>query len=233
MASLSVGDVVLCSQIVYRLLAAATTGRKKAHNDLKELESVLLALNISLGHLQRVVLDISPQNAELDPDSFDIQQTLGFMIHSCRQNLQTLEEATLKYRDTVKVSSKNYGSETHRMPQLVELRSQWRSFIWDFRGKSLTHLQYRQKLETHVAALNLVLNTCTWSATSRIENNSQRQNQRMEALAFQSSCSSGIPFSPMHNVHPSVEYNEALRSQQSSLPPTLARSFRDTRQRTF
>lgn len=160
MTGLSVGDIVLCSQIVYRLLAAATIGRKNAHNDLKELETVLLAMDLALKYLQRVAMAISSRNTRLDRDSFDIQQNLGLMIHSCRQNLEALEEATLKYRDAVKVSNESHGRVARRAPQLAKLKSQWRRFMWDFRGKSLT--QYRQKLETHVAALNLVLNTCIW-----------------------------------------------------------------------
>jgi hypothetical protein len=160
MASLSIGDIVLCSQIAYRLLTAATTGRKNAPRDIRELEHTLLALNFLLTHLQKASAVILSRNTNLDPDAADIQKHLGVMVRSCRQTLEDLERMTAKYRDTMKDFTSIQSIDSPGYASIVTLKIQWRRFMWDLRGESLT--RYRQKLETHSAAINLMLNTCIW-----------------------------------------------------------------------
>lgn len=157
MASISIGDIVLCSQIACRILTAATTGRKNAPRDLRELDSVLVAWTYSLGHLQHVVEVRSSQNHNPNPNAV---QNLGFMVHSCRAVLEDLERTTAKYRDVIndpRATQSLDGSSATRF-----VKSHWRRFMWDLRGESLT--RHRQKLETHTAAINLILNTCIWWA---------------------------------------------------------------------
>lgn len=201
MASVSVGDIVLCTQIVCRLLAAATSGRKDATRDIRELDSVLLSLNLSLAQLCKAAAVISSRNNSLDPDAAHIQQDLGLMVGSCRQTLEDLERTTLKYRDILRLStpSRDAGS-FHTSPQFW-FKLQWRRVMWDFKGESLT--RYRKKLKTHIEAINLMLNTCIWWAfphddtirryllnrprttTHRIEIASRLQDQRLEELLHQ------------------------------------------------
>lgn len=158
MANVSIGDIVLCSQIAYRLLTAATTGRKNAPRDLRELEHTLLALDCSLNYLQKASSVILSRN--INPPDADIQQHLGFMVRSCRQTLEDLERMTAKYRDIIKESTSCQSIASPGSTSLANLKIQWRRFMWDLRGESLT--RYRQKLETHTAAINLMLNTCIW-----------------------------------------------------------------------
>ncbi|KAJ5361975.1 hypothetical protein N7541_002819 [Penicillium brevicompactum] len=160
MASLSVGDIVLCSQIVYRLLAAATVGRRDAPRDIRELDNVLLALNLSLDHLCKVAAVDSSQQNDMDPSAVDIRHNLKFMIQSCRQTLEDLERTTFKYREMMRTSRSTNRSSSSPVSQVSRLKSQWRRFMWDLRGESLA--SYRKKLETHTAAINLMLNTCIW-----------------------------------------------------------------------
>ena len=160
MTSPSIGDIVLCSQIAYRLLTAATIGRRDAPRDLRELDGVLLAMNCSLSHLHEVAAGISPQNMNLIPGIIDVQQNLGLMVRSCRQVLEDLEKSTVKYRDTIQDPTSAESSDHPGTSRRAKFRSQWRRFMWDLRGESLT--RYRQKLETHIAAINLMLSTCIW-----------------------------------------------------------------------
>lgn len=153
MASISIGDIVLCSQIACRILTAATTGRKNAPRDLRELDRALLALTFSLSHLQNVVEADNP-----NPNAVDILQNLGFMVHSCRTVLEDLERTTAKYRDIIKDPRATQSLDGSSATRFV--KSHWRRFMWDLRGESLT--RHRRKLETHTAAINLILNTCIW-----------------------------------------------------------------------
>ncbi|KAJ5493844.1 hypothetical protein N7463_009931 [Penicillium fimorum] len=187
----SVGDIILCSQITYRLFTAATTGRKNAPRDLRELESVLFGLNCSLTQLQRASIIILSRNSNtLDDDAANVAQQLRFMVRSCLQTLGHLERATDKYRATVAtpsllihdVSTVNFFNSQQLTTQI---KTQWRRIMWDLRGESLT--QYRPKLESHLNTINLLLNTLIWSATHRIEQDGMRQGKRIEELLHQAS----------------------------------------------
>lgn len=205
----SIGDIVLCSQITYRLFTAATIGRKNAPRDLRELESVLFGLNCSLNQLQKASLVISSRNFNtLDHDATDVAQQLGFMVRSCLQTLGHLESATDKYRATVTTPSLVLHDEhklkfLHSQQFTTQVKTQWRRIMWDLRGESLS--QYRRKLESHLGAINLLLNTLIWyvvqcnhhldlmslmnsrSATDRIEQDGMRQGRRIEELLHQAS----------------------------------------------
>lgn len=205
----SIGDIVLCSQITYRLFTAATTGRKNAPRDLRELEGVLFSLNCSLSQLKRASLVISSRKfSTLDHDATDVSQQLGFMVRSCLQTLGHLETATDKYRAAVTTPSLVFHNR-HRLKILhsqqftTQVKTQWRRIMWDLRGESLS--QYRRKLESHLGAINLLLNTLIWyvvqcnhhldllslmhsrSATDRIEQDGMRQGRRIEELLHQAS----------------------------------------------
>ncbi|CAG8218277.1 unnamed protein product, partial [Penicillium salamii] len=217
---ISVGDIVLCSQIAYRLLAAATNGRRNASRDLRELEDVLLALNCSLAHLQNVAEIIPSRNTRAEPGIVDVKQQLGVMVRSCRQVLEDLEQMTAKYRDAIKDPNLTQACDSAGTSRLVKVKSHWRRFMWDLRGESLT--RYRHKLETHTAAINLILNTCIWSTTDRIEDTTRRQNQRIEELLYQAThLNSGIS-ALMHNFHLAVASHHPSQSHILSLPPALS-----------
>lgn len=163
---LSIGDIVLCSQITYRLFTAATSGRKNAPRDLRELEGVLFSLNYYLSQLQKASLVISSRNFNtLDHDTTDVSQQLGFMVRSCLQTLGHLESATDKYRAAV-ITPSLASHNRHRLTILhsrqftTQVKTQWRRIMWDLRGESLS--QYRRKLESHLGAINLLLNTLIW-----------------------------------------------------------------------
>ncbi|KAJ5519204.1 hypothetical protein N7453_001626 [Penicillium expansum] len=199
---LSIGDIIICSQITYRLFAAATSGRKNAPRGLKELEDTLFSLHCSLNLLQGVSDTVLSRSY---CDTSDIQGQLGFMIRSCRQTLEELEKATAKYREAVKEPvpmPRSYRGRGLKLSQkfTTGVKIQWRMFMWDLRGKSLS--QYRQKLEAHTDAINLLLSTLIWSATDRIEEGGRRQEQRMEELLHQASHFNGALFHPTQNLYP-------------------------------
>ncbi|KAJ5588429.1 hypothetical protein N7537_011107 [Penicillium hordei] len=50
----------------------------------------------------------------------------------------------------------------HSQQFTTQVKTQWRRIMWDLRGESLS--QYRRKLELHLDAINLFLNTLIWYA---------------------------------------------------------------------
>ncbi|OQE41440.1 hypothetical protein PENCOP_c005G05966 [Penicillium coprophilum] len=226
----SIGDLVLCSQITYRLFTAATTGRKNAPRDLQELEGVLFGLNCSLTQVQRASVIIFSRNfntlddaADVAPDvAPDVAQQLGFMIRSCLQTLEHLERATDKYRATVTTPSLLHGKPRANFLNSQQLTSQvklqWRRIMWDLRGESLT--QYRRKLESHLNVVNLLLNVLIWSATDRIEQNGMRQGKRIEELLHRTSY-----FNNVSNAHPKYIVLNSLSGHSRGSSPSVTSAF--------
>ena len=155
----SIGDIILCSQITYRLFVAATSGRRDAPRGLEELEGILFGLSCSLNHLQKSSMAVlSRSNYEAD----EVQDQLGLMLYSCRRTLEDLENATAKYREAGKspVSTSNGHKRLRISSQVSQVKIQWRRFIWDLQGESLS--RYRRKLQSHTDALNLLLGALIW-----------------------------------------------------------------------
>lgn len=162
----SIGDIVLCTQIAYRLFSALTEGRKDAPRDLRELEDVLFGLHCSLGHLhdtaETILAKAARQSLEQETS---MKQTLGSMIHSCLCTLRELENATAKYReaaqDSPPIPPSQYAIAGISLTQRVrsQAKVQWRRFLWDLKGDSLR--EFRQKLQLHVDNINMLLSTWT------------------------------------------------------------------------
>lgn len=159
---LSIGDIILCSQITYRLFDAATSGRKNAPRGLRELEGTLFGLKCSLGHLQRASTKILSSSYH---DARNVQEQLGYMIHSCHETLEALDKATAKYRDAAKEAvptAKNRKNLDLPLQQefTSRVKVQWRRFVWDLKGESFS--QYQGKLQSHTNAITLLLSTLIW-----------------------------------------------------------------------
>lgn len=165
---ISIGDIVLCSQIAYRLFSAVTDGRKDAPRDLRELEDSLFGLYCALNHLQRNHRIILGRATTIPTDeAIQMKQQLGYMIDSCRQTLQELDDVTAKYRDaaddpscTVPQNQYNVAGVCFSQNFKDQFKVQWRRVVWDLRGESLS--KYRSRLQSHTDAINLLLSTLIW-----------------------------------------------------------------------
>jgi hypothetical protein len=157
----SIGDIILCSQITYRLLTAATSGRKDAPRRLRELDDILLGLSCALHCLQEASITVSSTS---NSDASNIHRQLGLMLHSCRRTLEELENATAKYREADKssISIHNRNRRPSFSPQefIAHIKVQWWRFIWDLQEDSLS--QYRHRLQSHTDSMNLLLSTLIW-----------------------------------------------------------------------
>jgi hypothetical protein len=197
---LSIGDIILCSQITYRLFTAATSGRKDAPRRLRELDDILLGLNCALNCLQNTSLTVLSTS---NRDASNYHRQIGLMLHSCRRTLEELESATEKYREAGQsprvIHDSNNGLKLFPQEFIAHVKVQWRRFIWDLQEDSVS--QYRHRIQSHTDSINLLLSTLIWfvsrydfdlrpsksdkphrSATDRIEEDGRRQVEMMEGL---------------------------------------------------
>ncbi|KAJ5633765.1 hypothetical protein N7528_001607 [Penicillium herquei] len=193
MSFLSVGDIIICTQIAYRLLQSVTQGRKKAPHEIQELENVLFGLYCALEFLQRQCeANTSRATSTTRPDNTTTRTNmqLAYMVKSCLDTLRELDNATAKYRDIADPPPHTAilpVSTPLKAPLLrlrVQVHTQWKRILWDLRGASYA-TKYRQRIQSHTDSINLFLNTLTWSATDRIGDNVEHQTRRLEELVQQ------------------------------------------------
>jgi hypothetical protein len=181
----SVGDILLVSQLAYKLYSTVTSGRRSAARDLKELEDVLFGLRCALDHLGNAVKDISvAASNRQDANAVDMRQKLDTMVDSCGTTLQELDSVTKKYREAANQGegdvvddtadllaigpSTNPNKNKRSISQVKQnLRVNWMKIRWDIERNSLS--EYRVKLQAHTDAINIVLNTFLWYVRSHSE----------------------------------------------------------------
>jgi hypothetical protein len=151
---ISIGDIVLCAQLAHHLFSSITTGRRRAPQDLKELQGALFGLYCALGILRREYETVAMRM------TFEHRAALAYMIRSCKEALHELDNATASYREAIGDRHAATG------PIRMYLRVQWKRIMWSFRGDTL--MIYRRKLQTHTDSLNLLLNTLIWSVSRSI-----------------------------------------------------------------
>lgn len=194
----SIGDIILCTKIAHRIFSALTKGRKKASRDLNELKDALFGLCCALDILQRDHKAIVAKAAS-KPNiiAAQINQHVGYMITSCHETPEELDNATAKDREAAD-DSPLPAPHCHHI-----VRIQWKRILWDLRGDSL--IKYRRKLQSHTDSINLLLSTFIWSvlclplstnrfklynfrtATDRIEEDSKYHARKLNELLHQTS----------------------------------------------
>jgi hypothetical protein len=174
----SVGDIVLVSQLAYKLYLTVTSGRRAAGKDLRELEDVLFGLRCALDHLAKATKDISATaSSRQNVDAIEMRRKLDAMIASCGATLQELESVTKKYREVADPAESDVlhdrpaglpatavstnPKQKRSVARLKEdIRVNWRKIRWDVERYSLN--EYREKLQAHTDAINIVLSTFLW-----------------------------------------------------------------------
>jgi hypothetical protein len=161
----SVGDIILVSQIAYKLHTSVTAGRHAASKDLKELGDVLFGLRCSLNHLGNVAEEIF-SSATDDARGADARGNLDAMIRSCGDTLEELDKLTRKYRDAAGIPDGDENGacvgtgEGVKRSKMERLKVNWRKIRWDAERHSLS--EYRVKLQSHTDAINILLNAFLW-----------------------------------------------------------------------
>jgi hypothetical protein len=166
----SIGDIVLMSQLAYRLYSAIGS-RKSVSKELKHLGDALFDLHCALDHLEKTADDISTRAFSGSDGNESVKRSLHSMIDSCASTLNELDEATKKYRDidaqaevNKPDSSRSFMDGARRQSTIErwkqQLKVQWNKVHWDFKESSM--IEYRQRLLYHTATINMVISSFIW-----------------------------------------------------------------------
>jgi hypothetical protein len=161
----SVGDIVLVSQLTYKLYGTITTGQKGAPSSFAELSDALFGLRCALDHLSHHVPKISSSTSLADRNTNKLLQDLDTMIGNCAATLEGLQAILIKYANSVPSAP---ATDVPVAPGTVGKRQALKRNMavtlsrvkWTTEEKSLAEI--RSKLQSHTAAIDLVVNTFLW-----------------------------------------------------------------------
>jgi hypothetical protein len=161
----SVGDIIIISQLAYKLYGTLVTGRKGAPSSFTELSDAIFGLRCALDHLSHHAIKISSSTSLEVWDANKMRQNLDTMIGNCAATLNSLQEVLDKYTDDVPDAP---ATNVPFAPGKVGMRQAFkRTAVVNFsRVKWMTEektlAEIRSKLQSHTAAIDLVVNTFLW-----------------------------------------------------------------------
>lgn len=165
-----VGDIVLAAQLAYRLYNTLATDNRPA---VKELGNTLFGLRCALDHLSRQANEISGQTRSRGDQNAELMHgDLDTMIASCAATLTELDKLFAKYAS--KEEENDWSSpgvekraailgagnsfSLSKLKNTVKIGSMR---LWWSKDSPL-FIEYRQKLQSHADAINIVLTTFLW-----------------------------------------------------------------------
>lgn len=167
----SVGDIILIGQLSYRLYDILSTDNGPA---AKELGNALFGLRCALDHLGRQATEISLQAGYNENQTAnEMHRNLDNMIASCAATLTEIESLFAKYASESPGNSSlgpqippRAGTSTRDKLRLSLSRLQdglkTGSLRMRWSKDSKLFAEYREKLQSHADAINMVLTTFLW-----------------------------------------------------------------------
>lgn len=171
---ISVGDVILLSQLAYRLGKTLAAGRKSAPSTHKEVQNQLFALS----HALRSIVEDDPErpdrSEDCDNDKRQFSKTASSSHeHEYSRNLQTMlencEDVLERFRTLIEKYTSMGQNADEKCPNRAakwrgELKSSWKKVRWTMKDDDVEN--FRKDLAVHIQSLNLAITGSTRSVTS-------------------------------------------------------------------
>lgn len=112
-----------------------------------------------MGHLAEVSDDVLARPGFRHGGS-GFKEKLDMMIESCASTLQGLDDVMKKYRTIESQAAKGKTNLPKLKAMKKSFQVNWHRVQWEYEKQSLQ--QYREKLRSHIDAINLVLSSVVW-----------------------------------------------------------------------
>ncbi|RPA91082.1 hypothetical protein L873DRAFT_1715474 [Choiromyces venosus 120613-1] len=182
---LSIGDILLLSQIAYQVALAFTSGRKSAPKEFNEVENQLFALSKALDMLSEEVKASRANPITASGADKEAAESLGSMITNCRTTLEGLEQIVQEYcpamddgkrsgvggDDAVKLQKRKWSKK---------IKDNWKKVVWTTGEGDLSVL--REKLTLHVTAITLVVGTLQSKKSTRLNEEFGEMRKTLEGI---------------------------------------------------
>ncbi|OTA62299.1 hypothetical protein K449DRAFT_50901 [Hypoxylon sp. EC38] len=181
----SIGDVVLMTQIAWKLAQAFTKGRKSAPAEFCEVENQLYSLSAALEAIRKAEergdLDIGITSSKpgflCAEDELYGQNTITNILQNCMKTLKHLEGIVKKYSVILQPNA----SSTHGLRSWNQyVIKNWRKIEWTTEKGDLSTL--RSQIMMHTNSLNLLLGVSVSSQTAGIKRSVEKSSDMIKEL---------------------------------------------------
>ncbi|CUS13905.1 unnamed protein product [Tuber aestivum] len=187
--SVGIGDIVLLSQIAYKIALAFTSGRRSAPKEFSEVENQLFALSNALDTLSKEART-SGANPDTSPEEdHKAAESLGVMIDNCRTTLEGLDKIVQEYcpalsdggiRGARRAEDGEEAEKLQKRKWSKKLKDNWKKVAWTMGDGDLSTL--REKLTLHVTAITLVVSTLQSTKSTRLNEQFAKMQKTLEGM---------------------------------------------------
>ncbi|KAI0120916.1 hypothetical protein F4776DRAFT_232491 [Hypoxylon sp. NC0597] len=181
----SIGDVVLMTQIAWKLAQAFTKGRKSAPAEFCEVENQLYSLSAALEAIRKAQergdLDVGttyPKSGSLrGKDEPCGQSTIDNILQNCMDILKHLEGIVKKYSVILQPTASSARGVRSWNQYVIR---NWRKIEWTTEKGDLSTL--RNQIMMHTNSLNLLLGVSMSSQTAGIKRSVEKSSNMIKEL---------------------------------------------------
>ena len=146
MAIPSIGDILMLSQIAWKIGRAFTAGRKNAPAQFHEIESEVNGLAKALKLLAETMFAESDSGL-LEHADQEIEESLATILTCCQRTVQDLDSLMEQYQIVRKTRTPTGFVVERSWSDLII--TQYRTMMWTTEGGDIQHLQTLLKMHTN------------------------------------------------------------------------------------
>ncbi len=146
----SVGDILMLSQLAWKIECAFTSGQTDAPAEFEEVEYELRSLSKSLTLLAECLDESNTTSSRADRKT---KEVLLKILSSCRETLEHVNSIVIQYQELKSpAGDRNTASSRFWKPLLIE---NYRTLCWTSEGGTIRDL--RNMLHMHTNSISLTM----------------------------------------------------------------------------
>ncbi|MCJ1248125.1 hypothetical protein MMC30_005340 [Trapelia coarctata] len=216
----SIGDILMLSQLAWKIGCAFTAGRQGAPAQFQEVENELKSLTTAVTLLAESLDEDGSLLARSDDKT---REGLNKILGCCRQTLDDLDSFVNQYQE-IKRPDEAGGLATQRTWRSVLLRN-YKKIMWTTEGGGITSL--RNMLAMHTSTISLTMQALQSRSLSRLEKIIEPVADQIDEMHNKLNGDLDIKIDEMHHVmlslKASLDPNSPMihPNQKQALPPLV------------
>lgn len=148
----SIGDILLLSQVAWKISRAFSAGRKNAPTEFQEVETEIGGLAKTLKHLAEAIHADADQGILQEVEE-EVQHGFGRILFSCQRTVNDLDSLIDQYQVIKKHRTVGGFAIERTWSDLV--LAEFKTIIWTTEGGNIQNL--KNLLQMHTSSITLVI----------------------------------------------------------------------------
>ncbi|KAF2868292.1 hypothetical protein BDV95DRAFT_630526 [Massariosphaeria phaeospora] len=173
----SIGDILMLSQVAWKIGRAFTAGRKGAPSEFLDVETQINRLAKALKLLAEAIFADTDDSVLKQADK-DIQDGVVTTLNSCQRTINDLDSLTDQYQVTKK--HRTVGGFAIERSWSDMVLAEYKAMIWTTDGGSIQTL--RDMLQMHTSTISLIMQALQSKSLSQLEDAVAPINEKIDHL---------------------------------------------------